>query len=279
MLEYLIVIPAHNEEKYLRECVEKVHKVLTSFTQRFLLVIAEDGSVDGTSMIASSLAEEYRQVIHIHRANKLGRGIAVQRVWESIEANVYAFMDCDLAVDLRYFEPLLESINSGVDIATGSRYLPDSHTSRPLLRKIVSRIYNKTIASLFGTGCSDHQCGFKAVSNVALKQILRNTLSKGWAWDTELLVIAKKLGLKIAEIPVVWTEKRSNHTPLLRLLKDIGEHGFWIVKFFCTAKLHHSQASSAQRYRLTTDELALISKRSMQIMNNSMLTMKPKLPV
>jgi glycosyltransferase involved in cell wall biosynthesis len=274
MLDYLIVIPAHNEERYLRDAVEKCLKVLRTQSDNFLLVIAEDGSTDRTAEIAESLQEEYEEVVNVHYPTKLGRGMAVERIWASLEARVYAFMDCDLAVELRYFETLLGCIHDGADVATGSRYLPGSITSRPMLRKFASKCYNRMVRFLLNTNCSDHQCGFKAISNSALKKIIQYTNTNGWAWDSELLVIASKLKLSISEIPVIWTEKRSRRTPLVRLMKDIREHGIWILKLFYWTKFRHLTPTHEKTYPFNGDDLKLLNSRYQRVVDRQRIPLQ-----
>jgi glycosyltransferase involved in cell wall biosynthesis len=161
---------------------------------------------------------------------KLGRGRAVKEAWAAVVADIYVYLDADMATNIRYLEELIESCSKGFDVATGSRYSKNSDLHRPFLRKVVSRTYNLMISILFGTRVKDHQCGFKAMSKRGCEIMLRESIFDDWFWDTEIFVIARRNNLTIHEFAVEWQEKRGNKTPILRLLKDIRIHGSGIFR-------------------------------------------------
>ena len=234
-LNVAIVIPAHNEENFIEESIhsleEYISSSLTSVSKyNFSILIAEDGSSDNTLHIIQKVSRKYSNIIIKHSPNKLGRGRAVKKAWRDMNADIYAYMDADLATNLSNFGILLSTCSEGFDIVTGSRYVPHSNIERPFLREIVSKIYNKTINILFKTAVKDHQCGFKAVSKNARDIILNKSIFDDWFWDTEIFVIARYNGLKVTELPIEWQEKRGTKTPLKRLLKDVWIHGAGILK-------------------------------------------------
>jgi glycosyltransferase involved in cell wall biosynthesis len=255
----VVVIPAHNEQKFLAPTVTSINTELNAMSDNYLLVIAEDGSTDNTVTIAKKLEEELPHVVCIHHREKLGRGLAVERIWANIEAKVYAFLDCDMATDLSYFREMLVSIGRDADTTTGSRYLPESVTLRPTLRRAVSRSYNQLIRLLFNTNCSDHQCGFKAASREAVRAITSRTICAGWEWDTEFIVMSKKLGFSLKEIPVYWVERRGKRTPIRRLFKDIIEHGFWTFKLLQSRSI---PLDKKKLWCLEESDIALIQLKS-----------------
>jgi glycosyltransferase involved in cell wall biosynthesis len=231
-LKVAIIIPAYNEEKFIEKsilCLEKYLKLnLNKFNIKIL--ISEDGSIDNTFNIITRLAEEYDNISIRHNPNKLGRGRAVKEAWRDIDADIYAYLDADFATDISHLQILLDKCCQGFDIVTGSRYVKYSVVNRPILRTIASKVYNQIINIIFKTAVKDHQCGFKAVTNVARGIILKESIFNDWFWDTEIFIIAHHKGLRVCEVPVQWDEKRSTKTPLIRLLKDVWIHGRGIIR-------------------------------------------------
>jgi glycosyltransferase AglD len=235
-LDVLVVIPAHNEEKFIQESINSLERYISSSGSsamskyNFSILIAEDGSSDKTFDIIKELSKKYSNILLRHSANKLGRGRAVKEAWRDMDADIYTFLDADFATRLSYFYVLLNTCSEGFDVVTGSRYTTDSNVHRPFLRTIVSKAYNSIINMLFKTSVKDHQCGFKAISKKARDIILSKSIFDDWFWDTEIFVIARYNGLKVTEFPIEWHEKRGTKTPLKRLLKDIWIHGSGILK-------------------------------------------------
>jgi hypothetical protein len=126
---------------------------------------------------------------------------------------------------MSFFPELINYIEEGYDLATGSRYLEGSICRRPFLRKLTSKGYNAIIRFLFSDGVQDHQCGFKAYSKRMVDHILRECKDNDWFWDTETIVLAHRNGFSIKEFPIEWEEKKGKRTPLKRLMKDIWIHG------------------------------------------------------
>jgi len=225
LYKLVATIPCHNEAEFLEEAVNILKKEIEPLENNYLIVIAEDGSTDGSDIISKRLAFQERNFLHIHADNKLGRGQALMNAWSKLEGEIYAYIDCDLATDMRFFPYLIRSIYNGYDLATGSRYLRGSNCRRPILRRLSSIAYNFIIRLLFGDGVYDHQCGFKAFSRRMVEFLIRECKSGNWFWDTEAIVLAYRNRFKILEFPVIWEEKKGKRTPLKRLLKDVWIHG------------------------------------------------------
>ncbi len=204
-MDLSIVLPAYNEAKRLRDTVEKVRESAAKTGYEFEIIIAEDGSKDGTDVIASELSSRYPEVIHLHSDERLGRGRALMNAFERARGKVVVYMDVDLATDLKHLRELVDAIAAeGYDLATGSRLMKDSKTDRPAKREIASRGYNFLVRLLLGSKIHDHQCGFKAFRREVILEIGRDVKDNHWFWDTEVLVLAQKRGYKVKEIPVRW---------------------------------------------------------------------------
>ncbi len=222
----LVTLPARNEGPRLARAVQRVDGMLQELGYPYKLLIAEDGSTDDTFKIAKGLTSAYPNLQVIHHNSKLGRGRALRNAWLSNNADVYVFMDADLATDLNVLPKVVELLQMNkLDFVTGSRYCPGARTRRPTLRRAVSLAYNSIVRLVFQTNISDHQCGFKAFSKQAIREILPLTRENGWAWDTEIIVYMASLGRKMAEIPVNWQEMKAKRTPIRRLLGDVAEQG------------------------------------------------------
>jgi glycosyltransferase involved in cell wall biosynthesis len=205
----VITVPACNEAKNLRKCVESLLKEAPRLGADFRIVIAEDGSTDGTDVIAQELEQMHTQVIHLHSQQKLGKGLALTRAFNKVEGDIYAFIDCDLATSMKFFPQLINSIREGNDLALGSRYMEGAEADRAVLRDFPSRVYNWLIRVLFKDRVFDHQIGFKAFSNRLIKGILNECNSTGWFWDTEIIIRSVNSNYRIVEFPVEWKEKKN----------------------------------------------------------------------
>lgn len=226
----VVTVPAYNESRNLKRCVEKLMKETLSLKENFRIVIAEDGSTDGTDAVAKRLESSHSDVIHFHSAKKLGRGLALKRAWNKVEGDIYVFVDADLATDMKYYSQLINYIRKGYDLATGSRYIKGAKVNRPFLRDFTSRIYNWLIRMMYKDKIFDHQIGFKAFSRRLIKDELNKCRSDGWFWDTEIIVRSIHDHYKIAEFPVEWEEKKGKKTSLRRLISDVFIHGTGLIK-------------------------------------------------
>ena len=202
-----IVIPVRNEEHDLAASVRRLHAFLRDqFPIGTRITIADNGSTDGTWTQALALQAELPAVQAV-RLERPGRGGALRAVWSASDADVYAYMDVDLSTDLNALLPLLAPLLSGhSDVAIGTRLARGARVVRGPRREFISRCYNLLLHATLGTGFSDAQCGFKAIRAEAARQLLPLTTDYGWFFDTELLVLAERAGLRIHEVPVDWID-------------------------------------------------------------------------
>jgi glycosyltransferase AglD len=205
VIEVSLVLPAYNEVECLKPAVEKTMAALTKFTDSYEILIAEDGSTDGTAERSAELAQKYPFVRHIHRDQRLGRGTALNNAFKQCNGRFLAYMDLDLATDLSYLKPLIEAISvEGYDFSTGSRMLKGSQAERTFSRSISSKTYNWLVRQMLGSKLYDHQCGFKAFKREPLFSLLDKVKATHWFWDTEILVRAQQEHSKVKEIAVEW---------------------------------------------------------------------------
>jgi putative flippase GtrA len=207
VLQVDIVVPVRNEERDLALSVRRLVGFLREgfpFTAR--VTIADNGSTDGTWAIADRLAREYDEVRAVHMEQP-GRGRALRAIWSQSDAEVLAYMDVDLSTDLNALLPLVAPLLSGhSDLAIGTRLARGSRVIRGPKRELISRCYNLLLHAFMGARFSDAQCGFKAIRREQARALLPLTQDTGWFFDTELLVLAERAGLRIHEIPVDWVD-------------------------------------------------------------------------
>jgi glycosyltransferase involved in cell wall biosynthesis len=202
-----VVVPVFNEETDLPGCVRRLHAHLTrAFPYSFRITIADNASTDRTLAVAHELAHELPRVRAVHLAQK-GRGRALAAVWSASDAPVLAYMDVDLSTDLGGLLPLAAPLISGhSDVAIGSRLARGARVVRGPKRELISRSYYLILRAVLGVRFSDAQCGFKAARRDAAQQLLPLVEDTGWFFDTELLVLAERAGLRIHEVPVDWVD-------------------------------------------------------------------------
>lgn len=209
----IITLPVYNEEKTLSDRVLELKRYAQKNLGNFdyTILIADNGSSDNTPNIAEKLSKGNKDIVHFYTKVK-GRGKVLYRVWKKYNADCYVYMDIDLATELKHLPELVSGITKkGFDIAVGTRNLKDSHVQRSLKRTIISKAYITLLKIVFGLKVSDTQCGFKAISSRAVKKLwpkMNPSDWKGAAWffDSELLILAEKIGLGIYEVPVCWKE-------------------------------------------------------------------------
>jgi len=230
-----VVFPAYNEVDFLAPAIEKTTQTLNQFTDSYEIIIAEDGSRDGTAERAEELAQKYPYVKHIHRDQRLGRGTALKNAFRQSSGKVIVYMDLDLATDLRALKPLVEAITlEGYDFSTGSRLLPQSKVDRTLRRNISSKSYNFLVRHMLGSKLRDHQCGFKGFKREEVLQLLDEVEATHWFWDTEILVRAQKHGFKVKEIAVEW---QSGIGTKVNLFKDSWNMGRQVLRLWWKLKI------------------------------------------
>jgi glycosyltransferase involved in cell wall biosynthesis len=213
-----IVIPVYNEVTVLRQSTEETLKLFDRNPQYdWRIVIANNGSVDGTTELADELATQFPgRVKAVHTAK--GRGLALKNAWTTSDADVVAYMDVDLSTDIAHLPRLIAMVaEEGCDVAVGSRLARGSRTKRSLKREITSRGYVFMIRSTFPKlRITDAQCGFKALSRRAVEQLVPRIENGMWFFDTELLILAHKAGFQIGELPVRWVEDPDSKVKIIK---------------------------------------------------------------
>lgn len=229
-----VVIPVHNEEVALASSVHRVHRHLSRLPFSFRITVADNASTDGTALVAHRLSHEYDEVRAVYLQQK-GRGRALKEVWSTSNSQVLVYMDVDLSTDLNALLPLVAPLLSGhSDLAIGTRLDRRSRTMRGPKRELISRGYNLLLRGTLHAGFSDAQCGFKAIRGDVARELLPLVEDTSWFFDTELLVLAERAGLRIHEVPVDWVDDPDSRVDILRTaredLRGIGRLGWALLR-------------------------------------------------
>ncbi len=224
-----VVLPVHNEAHVLRARLFTLHAYLrlhAPFAWR--ITIVDNASTDGTLALAETLA--LLPGVRVLHLDEKGRGRALRAAWTVNDADVVAYMDIDLSTDLSAFVPLVSRLLSDeADVAIGSRLAPGAHVERGAKREVISRAYNGLLRLAFGTRVRDAQCGFKAVRASVAQAILPEVVDQSWFFDTELLLLAERSGLRITEVPVTWVDDPDSRVAILRTALD-DLKGVWRMR-------------------------------------------------
>ena len=216
VLQVDVVVPVRNEERDLVPSIRRLVAYLReSFPFTARVTIADNGSTDATWALATGLARELAEVRAVHMELP-GRGRALRAIWSASDADVLAYMDVDLSTDLNALLPLVAPLLSGhSDLAIGTRLARGSRVIRGPKRELISRSYNVLLRILLGARFSDAQCGFKAIRRDQARALLPLTRDTGWFFDTELLVLAERAGLRIHEVPVDWIDDLDSRVDII----------------------------------------------------------------
>jgi glycosyltransferase involved in cell wall biosynthesis len=225
-----LVIPVHDEERALRPNLELLLECLrTDFPFSIRVVIADNASTDGTAAVGAELARSNSDVEALLVERK-GRGLALKTAWLASDADVVSYMDVDLSTNLESFLPLVAPILSGhSEVAIGTRLAHSAHVRRQVKREVLSRRLQRVLHLAFRNGFSDAQCGFKALRTDVARRLLPHVQDEGWFFDTELLLLAERNGLRIHEVPVDWIEDLDSRVDLASTIAgDLA--GLWRVR-------------------------------------------------
>lgn len=222
------IIPVFNDKRSLETAIPESIESLSRITEDFELIVAEDGSIDGSADLVRGYAEQDARIRLLHSDERLGRGKALNRAIAGSKGEIVCYYDVDLATDMRHLPELVRAIREGADIATGSRLMPGSDIRRTGGREIASRSYNFLVRLFLGSRLYDHQCGFKAFNKKHILSLLPAIHSNHWFWDTELLIRAQRNGCIVREFPVRWRAGKGTTVKI----NDIFEMGSSILRLW-----------------------------------------------
>ncbi|PIR67137.1 MAG: glycosyl transferase [Parcubacteria group bacterium CG10_big_fil_rev_8_21_14_0_10_36_14] len=219
-MKIIIVVPCFNEDTVLEKNIKDILQAITNFSYDFKIVISDNNSKDKTAEIGNMLAEKFEVIDYIFVPEQ-GKGVAVMDAWKRYDADIYGFMDADLATDLGALDLVLKEMNN-YDIIIGSRRINGAKVKREFYRKITSRALNFLIRLFLHSKIKDTACGFKFFHKRVIREILPKVRDRHWTFDTELLILSERVGFKIKEIPVKWEEKKARVSRVVPLPTIVG---------------------------------------------------------
>lgn len=222
------IIPVYNDRPALEIALETSLETLSGITGSFEILVAEDGSTDGSAEYVRQFEKQDSRVRLLHSDERQGRGRALSRAIRESRGRIVCYYDVDLATDMKHLPALLAAVRDGSDLSTGSRLLPGSDIVRTEGREIASRTYNFLVRLFLGSRIYDHQCGFKAFNRERILPLLPSVRAGHWFWDTEILVRAQRAGYTVAELPVRW---RAGKGTTVRF-KDVFSMGISILRLW-----------------------------------------------
>jgi dolichyl-phosphate beta-glucosyltransferase len=212
-----IIIPAYNEEDRLGPTFELLRAWMDAADREVQVLVVDDGSSDGTAALVASVAEQDARISLISNGENRGKGYSVGNGVSQANGELILFSDADLSTPLGEFERL-ESAIAGHAIAIGSRALPDSRLEKrqPLYREMMGRTFNLFVQAMVFPGIRDTQCGFKLFRREAALATFNRRKIDGFAFDVEILFVARRLGYEVAEVPVLWINDEASRVDPIR---------------------------------------------------------------
>ncbi len=213
-----IVIPAYNEEDRLHDSLVQLEDYLTRQPYAFEVIVSDDGSTDSTLALAESFASNHPWLKTLHHADNHGKGAAVRRGVLDATGDYILMCDADMATPIEELDGFWKHIEAGADVVIASRPLKGSHLVRrqPIYREIAGRMFNLAVQAIAVPGIHDTQCGFKLFRREAAHTLFSISVHEGWDFDIEILYLARRLGYRIAEVPVHWYHRDGSKVSMLR---------------------------------------------------------------
>ena len=221
-----IVVPCYNEEQRLPRTIEQVQRYLDARNLAHELILVDDGSVDGTRMIMDAAAERYPAVRVEVLPHNRGKGRALAVGVEAAKGDEVLITDADLSTPIEELEKLQAALGGGAGIAIGSRALRASRVeiSQPIYRVVMGKVFNLIVQAVLLPGIWDTQCGFKLFRADVAHSVFARLETDGFGFDPEVLYHARKQGVKIAEVPVVWRNSAPTKVSPVRSSLDMLRH-------------------------------------------------------
>lgn len=213
-IEFSLVIPAYNEEGVIKKNLKKVLKYLSKKPYSWEIIVVDDGSSDATSEIVRKLKEARVRLIKLHKNQ--GKGAALRKGILEANGKYIIFSDADLSVPIANIDKFINTLKSEADVVIASRRIKGAKIAipQPWYRELMGRFYTYLTKIVLTTNLADFTCGFKGFKNTAAKDIFARGVIDRWAYDSEILFLANKLGYKIVQIPIVWKNRQDTRVRL-----------------------------------------------------------------
>lgn len=226
-MRYSIIIPAYNEAQRIVPTLKRVIAYIADQNWNAEVIVVNDGSRDNTAEIVQDYAARHSLLRLLENPGNRGKGYSVRNGMLHASGDLLLFSDADLSSPIEESSKLFQAISEGADVVIGSRWLnAELQTERqPLHRQLFGRVFNVLLRLVLGLKFKDTQCGFKAFTREAAQIIFPLQKIERWGFDPEIIFLAQKKGLAIAEVPVRWAHEAGGSIhPLrdgLRMFADV----------------------------------------------------------
>ena len=223
-----VVIPAYRAEPVIGRALERLLEARRTLPAIREVIVVDDGSQDATSALVMLASKRHACIQLLWHADNLGKGAAVRTGMLAARGDIVMFTDADLSADVDQFPRLFRALDQGAEVAIGSRNL--AHSSRlvdqTLARRLLGRAFRAACRKRLGLKQRDTQCGLKAFTREAAQAIFSRVRVERWAFDAEVLVIARELGFAVTEVAIEWRDAEGSTVRPLRDLprvwRDLG---------------------------------------------------------
>ncbi len=221
-----IVIPAYNEEERIVNGIREVQKYLAKKPWEHEIIVVDDGSKDKTAALVKEMMQKDKRVKLFRNVPNRGKGYSVRRGMLAAKGDYVLFTDADMSTPMRELDEFLKHM-AEYDIAIGSRNLAQSRImiKQPKFRQMLGKTFPFIVRTLLRLPIKDTQCGFKLFSRKAANDVFSRQRLERFAFDAEVLFIALRLGLRIKELPVEWTNDPRSKVRVFRdsfrMLRDV----------------------------------------------------------
>jgi glycosyltransferase involved in cell wall biosynthesis len=228
MKKLSIVIPAYNEEKRIATTLESIHNFSQQQSYEVEVLVLVDGSPDGTAAVVAELEKTMPELRLINNVVNHGKGAVVKQGMLAATGDIRLFMDADGSTAVDHITSFLPYFEQGYDIVVGSRRISGANITKhqPWFRDFLGGVFRLIVHTLVPVHVTDTQCGFKAFTAEAAQQVFPKQTIERWAFDVEILAIARRLKLKIQEAPVTWVNDGAStvrFSGMVRMLWEVAE--------------------------------------------------------
>lgn len=231
-----VVIPAYNEEKRVAKTLKEIEKYLKTQSYSWEIVVVSDGSKDNTAQVVRNLFSEIKNLRLIDNKENHGKGYVVRQGMIEAKGKYRVFTDADNSTSIDQVEKMWPEFERGYEVVIGSRDIKGAVLAvpQPWIRRRIGDIFNLMVQAVCGLwGIWDTQCGFKGFTEKSVKEIFPKCIINRFAFDPEILIVARKFGYKIKEIPITWIndpESKVKFKNMVNMGKDLLKIRLNIIK-------------------------------------------------
>lgn len=225
MKKLSVVVPAYNESKRIGKTLVAMHNFLVKQSFDYEILVVDDGSKDNTVETVNALKSQVKNLSVIGNTENHGKGWVVKQGMLKASGDIRLFMDADNSTTVDQIVNMLPFFEQGFDVTIGSRRVEGSQieTKQSLIRDFLGGVFRFIVHTLVPVGVTDSQCGFKAFTAKATQEVFSKQTIYRWAFDVEILALAKRQGYKIKEVPVVWVNDAESHVKFSGMVKMLLE--------------------------------------------------------